>query len=90
VDLVRAELVAVALAVGVVALVIATSVATRHEPAVRGGRLRGLAPLVPWLGGVLTLVLLVRGSTAGAVLVLLATIVHAVLTRARGLLRRDR
>jgi hypothetical protein len=90
VELVRAELVAVALGVGVLALLIATTVATHHEPAARGSRLHGLAPLVPWLGGLLTLVLLVRGATAGAVLVLVATVVHAVLTRARGLLRRGR
>jgi hypothetical protein len=90
VDLVRAELVAIALAVGVAALVVATTLATRHDAAVRGRRLRGLAPLVPWVGGLLTLVLLVRGATAGAVLVLVATVVHAVLTRARGLLRRGR
>jgi hypothetical protein len=88
VDLIRADVVAVALVVGVLCLVVATTVAARHEPAVRGRRMRGLAPLVPWLGGLLVLVLLVRGSTAGAVLVLLATVLHAALTRVRGLFDR--
>jgi hypothetical protein len=86
-DLIRAEVVAVALAVGVLSLAIATTVATRHEPAVRGRRMRGLAPLVPWLGGLLVLVLLVRGSTAGAVIVLIATVLHAVVIRASEALR---
>lgn len=88
VDLVRAELVAAALAVGVVSLAVATTVATRHRPADRGARLQGLAPLVPWVGAVLVLVLLVRGSVAGAVVVLLLTILHAALTRLRTSLPR--
>jgi hypothetical protein len=87
-DLIRAEVVAVALAVGVLSLAAATTVASRHEPAVRGRRMRGLAPLVPWLGGLLVVVLLVRGSTPAAVIVLLATIAHAVMTRLRGLFDR--
>lgn len=88
VELVRADLVAVALVVGVVVLGIATTVGGRHEPAVPGTRLRGLAPLVPWFGGLLVLLLLVRGATAGAVVVGLATVLHAVVTRLRAILGR--
>ncbi len=82
---VRAELVALALGVGIAALALATTVATRHEPAVRGGRVRGLAPLVPWLGTLLVVLLLVRGATAGAVVVGVATVIHAGVTRWRAI-----
>lgn len=82
-DLIRVDLVALALAAGVASLAVATTVATRAEPAVRGGRLRGLAPLVPWLGGFLVVMLLVRGATAAATVVAVATVVHAAVTRLR-------
>jgi hypothetical protein len=88
VELVRADLAVVALVVGALVLAIATTVATRHEPAPGGRRLRGIAPLVPWVGGLLVLVLVVRGATAGAVVVGLATVVHAVVTRFRAVLSR--
>ncbi|WP_052667307.1 hypothetical protein [Nitriliruptor alkaliphilus] len=87
-DLVRTDLALVALVAGAVVLAVATNVAMRHEPAVAGRRVGGLAPLVPWIGGLLVLVLLVRGSTAGAVVVGLATVVHAVVTRFRTVRRR--
>lgn len=87
-DLVRADLVAAALVVGVLSLAVATTVAARHEPAGRGARLQGLAPLVPWIGGLLVVLLLVRGSVAGAVVVLFLTVLHAALTRLRAWLPR--
>jgi hypothetical protein len=87
VDTIRPELVAVALFIGIGAITIATSIAARHEPDVRRGRVRSLGPLVPWLGSLLVVVLLVRGSTAGAVFVGAATILHAVVTRSGEALR---
>lgn len=86
--MVRTDLALVALVVGALVIGVATTVAMRHEPAVGGRRLRGLAPLVPWIGGLLVLILLVRGATAGAVVVGLATVVHAVVTRFRAVLTR--
>jgi hypothetical protein len=88
VSLVRADLVALALLVGTLAIAAATTLAARHEPAVRGRRVRGLAPLVPWLGGLLVLLLLVRGATAGAVVVGTVTVLHAAVTRLRAALAR--
>ncbi len=88
-DLVRTELVAAALLVGIAALALATTIATRHDRAPdRRRRWSGLAPLVPWLGGLLVLLLLVRGATAAAVVVALATVVHAVVVRLRALFGR--
>lgn len=80
---VRTELVAIALTLGILAIAAATTIATRQEPAVRGGRVRGVAPLVPWLGSLVVVVLLVRGSFVGAGVVAVATVVHAGLTRWR-------
>ena len=81
----------IAVAVGALALAVGTFVATR-EGAPDAGTPRGtaLAPLVPWLGTVLTLVLLVRGSTPAAVVVAVATATHAGLTRLRAVRRRPR
>jgi hypothetical protein len=84
---IRPELVAVALFLGIGAIAIATAIAARHEPDVRRGRVRSLGPLVPWLGSLLVVVLLVRGSSAGAVVVGAATLVHAVVTRSGEALR---
>ncbi|MEX0836211.1 MAG: hypothetical protein WD010_08980 [Nitriliruptor sp.] len=80
---VRVELVALALGLGIAALAVATTVATRHETAVRGGRVRGLAPLVPWLGTLVVVLLLIRGATAGALVVGVVTVIHAGVTRWR-------
>jgi hypothetical protein len=71
------------LLVGLIAMTAATSVSLREAPAPRGRRARGLAPLVPWLGSVLVVVLLVRGAIAGAVVVGVATLLHAGVTRFR-------
>jgi hypothetical protein len=71
------------LVLGLVAMAVATSVSLREPPARRGERARGLAPLVPWIGSVLVVVLLVRGALAGAAVVGLATLVHAGVTRFR-------
>lgn len=87
-DLVRGELVVAAVLAAAVALGIATSLAARSQPVARGGRGRALAPLVPWLGGLLVVLLLVRGSTAAAVTVGLATVLHAVVTRLVGVFGR--
>ncbi len=77
-------LVLIAVSAGALALALATFVATRRgAPDRRTPRGTALAPLVPWIGTVLTLVLLVRGSWPVAVLVAGATAVHAGITRAR-------
>lgn len=89
-DLVRGELVAVGFAAAAIALAVATSLAAGTPPTARGGRARALAPLVPWLGGLLVLLLVVRGATAAAVLVALATVLHAAVTRLVATLGRVR
>lgn len=87
---VRVELVVIGVTLGVLALVAATTLATRDAHAVRGGRIRGSAPLVPWLGTLAVVLLLVRGAIAGAVVVALATFVHAAVTRWRAVVGRRR
>jgi hypothetical protein len=84
VELVRTDLVAVALVAGVLSLAVAAALPTRREPAVGSRRVRGLARLVPRLGLLLTGLLLVRGATAGAAAVGLATATHVLLGRVRG------
>jgi hypothetical protein len=84
VELVRTDLVAVALVAGVLSLALAAVLPTRREPAGRGRRVRGLALLVPRLGVLLTVLLLVRGATAGAAAVGVATATHVLLARVRG------
>jgi hypothetical protein len=71
------------LLVGLIAMTLATTVSLREAPAPRGHRARGLAPLVPWIGSVLVVVLLVRGAVAGAVVVGVATLLHAGIARLR-------
>jgi hypothetical protein len=71
------------LLLGLLAMGLATSVSLREAPAARGLRGRGLAPLVPWIGSVLVVVLLVRGAFAGAAVVGVATLLHAGLARMR-------
>ena len=81
----------IAVAVGALALAVGTFVATRKgAPDARTPRGTALAPLVPWLGTVLTLVLLVRGATPAAVVVAIATAIHAGLTRLRAARSRSR
>jgi hypothetical protein len=87
VSTIRPELVAIALVLGIGSIALATAIAARHEPDVRRGRVRGLGPLVPWLGSLLVVVLLIRGSTIGAVVVGVATLLHAVITRSGEVLR---
>lgn len=73
-----------AVTLGAASLALATFVATRRgAPDRRTPRGTALAPLVPWLGTVFTLVLLVRGSFPAAGIVAVATLVHAGVTRAR-------
>lgn len=87
-ELVRTDLVAVALVVGVLALAVATALPSR-EPAGAGGRRgHGRVWLVSRLGGSLTLLLLVRGATAGAVAIGAATVAHAVFARVRAAVAR--
>lgn len=79
-----ATLVLVAVGLGAAALAGATFVATRRgAPDERTPRGTALAPLVPWIGTVLAVVLLVRGSWPAAVVVAVATAIHAGVTRAR-------
>ncbi|MTV25487.1 hypothetical protein FTX61_08710 [Nitriliruptoraceae bacterium ZYF776] len=75
--------VAVLVVTGVAALALATVVAAREDAPVAGRRASRLAPVVPWLGTLLVVLLLVRGALAGAVVVGLATLLHAVVSRAR-------
>jgi hypothetical protein len=77
------SLLAVALVVGVVALAAATGAVTRRGTPPPRTRAAGAAPLVPWLGTVLVVVLLVRGSWPAAVFVAAATLLHAAVVRAR-------
>lgn len=73
-----------AVGLGALALALATVVATRDgAPDARTPRGTALAPLVPWIGTVLTLVLLVRGSPPAAIVVASATAIHAGITRVR-------
>lgn len=81
VDLVRLDVLAVAVVTAVVALGAATTLGLRTSAPARAARGRALAPLVPWLGGVLTLLLVVRGATAGAAVVGVLTVAYAVTTR---------
>jgi hypothetical protein len=83
VDVVSAPLAITLAVVGALVLGAAALVAAR-EPLERrrapgGGMLQGL---VPWIGSLLVVVLLVRGSLAGAAFVGVATLLHAGVTRA--------
>lgn len=69
--------------VGAAALLFAGVVAAREQAARPGRRARGVAPLVPWIGTLLVVVLLVRGAVVGAVVVAAAVVAHAALTRWR-------
>lgn len=81
----------VAVTLGALCLATATFVATRRgAPDRRTPRSTALAPLVPWLGTFLTLVLLVRGSFPVAIVVAIATLAHAGVTRARRVTTRRR
>jgi hypothetical protein len=76
---------AIALSIlGALVLAAATVVALgeRVEPRARGRRPGMLVGLVPWIGSLLVVVLLVRGAVAGAVVVGLATLLHAGVMRA--------
>jgi hypothetical protein len=77
--------VAILIAVGALALGVATRLAVREAPPARGRRARATSPLVPWLGSGLAVLLAVRGALAGAGIVLLATVVHAAVARWRAM-----
>lgn len=69
-------------AVGVAVLALATVVALRSaEPPARHAQ--RWSPLFPWLGTGLVVALLVRGATAGAAVVAVATLAHALGARWR-------
>jgi hypothetical protein len=59
----------------------ATFVAVRGPAPPPSARSQRWAPLVPWLGSGLAVVLAVRGALAGAAFVALATLVHALVAR---------
>jgi hypothetical protein len=85
------SLVLVALVIGVGTLAAAAWVATRGGAgAASSTRAAGLAPLVPWAGTLVVLVLLARGAIAGAVVIGLLTVAHAVVTRVRAIAARRR
>jgi hypothetical protein len=77
-------------ALGASALGLATWLAVRETPAVPGTRARAASPLVPWAGSALTVLLAIRGALVGAVVVLLATLLHAGLARWRATGREPR
>ena len=82
-DLISTPLAIALVAVGAAAMAMATVVARREPLPKRTGRPGRLALLVPWAGSVLVVVLLVRGAVAGAVVVAVATLLHAAVMRAR-------
>ena len=82
-DVISVPLAIVLVTVGTIALLAAMVVARREPLPSRRGRPGRLSLLVPWLGSLLVVVLLVRGAVAGAVVVGVATLAHAAVTRAR-------
>jgi hypothetical protein len=83
VEVISTPLAVTLVVVGVLTLGAATYVGLREPLPGRGERPGRLSLLVPWIGSVLVVVLLVRGSFAGAVFVGVATLLHAVVSRAR-------
>jgi hypothetical protein len=91
VELISTPLAVVLMVVGAAALLAATVVARREPLPSRTGRPSRLAPLVPWLGSLLIVVLLVRGSFAGAGFVAVVTLAHVGWQRYRATVAsRDR
>jgi hypothetical protein len=91
VELISTPLAVVLMVVGAAALLAATVVARREPLPSRTGRPSRLAPLVPWLGSLLIVVLLVRGSVAGAGFVAVVTLAHVGWQRYRATVAsRDR
>ena len=82
-ELISTPLAIVLVVVGAAAMAAATVVARREPLPSRSGRPSRLAPLVPWFGSLLIVVLLVRGSFAGAGFVALATLAHVGVQRYR-------
>ena len=82
-ELISTPLAVVLVVVGVAAMAAATVVARREPLPSRTGRPSRLAPLVPWIGSLLIVVLLVRGSFAGAGFVALVTLAHVGVQRYR-------
>jgi drug/metabolite transporter (DMT)-like permease len=83
VELISTPLAVVLVVVGAAAMAMATVVARREPLPSRTGRPSRLAPLVPWIGSLLIVVLLVRGALAGAGFVALVTLAHVGLQRYR-------
>ena len=82
-ELISTPLAVVLVVVGAAAMTAATVVARREPLPSRTGRPSRLAPLVPWLGSLLIVVLLVRGSFAGAGFVALVALAHVGVQRYR-------
>ncbi|GGI07297.1 hypothetical protein [Egicoccus halophilus] len=75
---------AVLVAIGLGTLALAAALGLLRKPAATGSPAPpAAAPLVPWLGTVLAVVLAVRGSLLVAGIVLLATLVYTVRVRWR-------
>jgi len=70
-------------AIGLATLGLATMLALREPVVGDGRRPPPAAPLVPWLGSALVVALAVRGSFAGAGILLLGTLVYTVRVRWR-------
>ena len=68
---------------GCLVIAAATVVAVRNPLPQPSGQGQRWAPVVPWLGTGLAVVLAVRGALAGAGVVALATLAHAIVTRWR-------
>lgn len=82
-DLISAPLAIVLVVVGTLTLAAAAVVGMRDPLPERRGSGRALAVLVPWIGSLLLVVLLVRGSWAGAAFVGIAMLVGAGVARSR-------
>ena len=82
-ELISTPLAVVLVLVGAAAMAAATVIARREPLPSRTSRPSRLAPLVPWLGSLLIVVLLVRGSFAGAGFVALVTLAYVGVQRYR-------
>jgi hypothetical protein len=82
-DLISTPLAVVLIVVGAVTLAAAALVGVRDPLPERGSPGRAVSVMVPWIGSLLIVVLLVRGSGAGAAFVGAALLVYVVVARSR-------
>lgn len=89
-DGISVELGVLLLLVGVLSLAVATIVGRRTPAPAPGRRASVLTLLTPWLGVLLTVVLLGRGARSAALVVVLATAVGIGISRWRAVARGRR